>query len=1178
MKNFLKKNWGKISLAILLILISVLSFKTGYSYLSNDNYSPDLNPLLTIERSIKTPAWRSYRVLGFASESEQADIFRAVFYYILNLFLPTWSLSQIFALLCFALGSWFTALLASNLNKDFGKKKYSELAFLLSGIFYIGTLWTVWVYYQNMFPYITQFGFLPLVIWSIYRLVKNFNWKNALIFSISAISLTSTFVIATLFIVDIIVISFFTLIFAIFHSRNTKEVLRKSILTILLFISTQLFWIIPFVHYTINVSGDVVSSHTNRTVTTSIIDLEKQSLDGIDSARMYTRVLETTDDEAGEKYLFEDAQEYLTYDFFKFVGLIPAIFAIISMIFAVFQKKWIFVILGSISFLSWFMIKNQNPPLGGVYTFFQENIPLFKQVFRWPSSKIGQIYIYTLALLSPLGFIFFIDFLTSFLNKKILRIFTWGLFIIGLLSSLYLFNSYLFQGKLFVPRGVVSIPNEYHELGQYLRGNDSKGRILYLPTANNGYFREYDFGFIGSGFLHYIIPNPLIDMALSIGSEVGEEAMLELSNLEMAHDIEGLEEFIQRYEVEYVLIDRNLVQGRYGHSIDWKSVELLADKLERMWGDSDIELYKTNLKDQLLTESLTGEVNTFSRGYSQNPKITPLNLDIKNFDILGGKLKGTFEYEGEDVTLLLEQSVNISELPSLLAIENKRIKIQPAFPNINETSFGISKTFEPSNYDFYQIGNRIYTMEQLLSNIAVDIPYSELNTVQAIYDIGWQKENITTHIANNGKSGDCSGVEFDEDIAVQLQGLASGFSISGDTDLPCMYSSINLPQSGITKIRLNWEVVTDNTYIGYCLYSQEHGRCVNDEKYIYTDGKFGDKEIILPYRLNRNDDITLTIYAYSPTLDDIEVVFRDIEISSTANIENLSLEEERKLPSPTELSLRNGETYTASIPILYGEKSYIYQSSQKEDRLWQINDAQTKDLLKVEWENGIKHIVQGQYLNQYNTLFETNSLDRYIWYWSGKNISNIPSTLCLTYANDDKCWTEDIFLDDQVSSRLNFFRSIGDKRLDLSYRSVSYADITENVLYDFLVMSYPKGWEDIAFVPDNTTKYFEYELSNKGDTTTYQLDEQLPINSLISIPQASESGWLAISFRNRMPNILNNRVTVKGWKQGWDISEVDYDSILVVYYPNLLAYLGYIIWISVFLFSSVKLITKKNER
>jgi hypothetical protein len=86
------------------------------------------------------------------------------------------------------------------------------------------------------------------------------------------------------------------------------------------------------------------------------------------------------------------------------------------------------------------------------------------------------------------------------------------------------------------------------------------------------------------------------------------------------------------------------------------------------------------------------------------------------------------------------------------------------------------------------------------------------------------------------------------------------------------------------------------------------------------------------------------------------------------------------------------------------------------------------------------------------------------------------------------------------------------------------------------------------------------------------------LDNIVTIPQAYEKGWIAIAFENNIPKIIGNRVLVNGWKQGWDISNIDYDNILVVYYPNLLAYLGYLIWISVFVVILSKVLIKKNER
>ena len=1050
-----------------------------------------------------------------------------MFYYVLDLVLPTWSLSQVFALLCFAVGSWFTGLLASNLIKDSGKKKYSELVFLLSGIFYITTLWTVWVYYLNMFPYISQFGFLPLLIWSIYRLIKNFNWKNALITFLCSIVFTSTCVIATLFVVDILVIFFFTLIFAIFHSKGIKEIIKKTFLTILLFICTQLFWILPFVHYTINVSGDIVDSYSNQSVTTSMIDLEKEALGPLDSARMYTRVLETTDDNTGEKYLFNQAEDYMIYDFYKFIGLIPAILGILALVFAMLKKKWTYWLLGVLAIGSWFVIKNQNQPLGFVYRFLQEYIPLFKQVFRWPSSKVGQIYVYAISLLAPVGLLFMFEFLTSFFKKRFFKI------LIGIvaLSSFgilqYFFSSYLFSGDLFIKRGIVDVPSEYYKLQEYLDENDSKGRILYLPTANNGYFREYDWGFVGSGFLHYIVPNPLMDLSLSIGSGVGEDAMWKLRNLELAHDVEGIKEFADKYDVKYILIDRNLVQGRYGYEIDWTTSDLLSEDLPLLWNDSDITLFETDNEETKVSESYSDDINTFSRTISQAPTITPLNMDLTDLDTNNGNIEGSFKYTGTDTYEILTYSdIDIYSLPSSVVIKGNQIIVKPAILTIDNIDIGISKTFSGSQYDFFLIDNQIFSRAQLLEGISLDAKYSAILQIYGIYDRDWNIDNMTSYLANNGKAGNCSGSKFEENIEVKLQGLASGFSIEGKSELPCMYSSVDLFESGIAKININWENITEDTYIGYCLYSSQYGKCLNSEKYIYSNENIGEKEILLPYRLNKNDNLTLTIYAYSPTLDKVETIFRDIKLSTTSNISTLNIVSEDSNIERNGVLLENGKEYTVSIPVIYGDSSYVYLSSQKEDLTWQINEAQGNTLLEVVWDEGIKQVVQGQYLNQYTTLFNTKALEKYLWYWKGENISNIPSTLCLTYATDDKCWVEDLFRDNQEYSTLNFFKSIGNQRLDFSFRSVSYSDISENTLNDIIVMKYPSSWEEIKFTPESVSSYTEYELESIGSSsqgTIYVLKDRLPTDSLITIPQSSSNGWLGIATSSGFPKILNER-------------------------------------------------------
>ncbi len=125
MKDVFKKLWyifrqkyGQILLVLLLLIICIISIRWGYYLLSNDNYSPELNPWLSIQRYLESPAWRGYRVLGVPSDTEQADIFRSIFFFLLKPILPDWILGQLFYLLCLVVGSLSMAILVSSIVKE----------------------------------------------------------------------------------------------------------------------------------------------------------------------------------------------------------------------------------------------------------------------------------------------------------------------------------------------------------------------------------------------------------------------------------------------------------------------------------------------------------------------------------------------------------------------------------------------------------------------------------------------------------------------------------------------------------------------------------------------------------------------------------------------------------------------------------------------------------------------------------------------------------------------------------------------------------------------------------------------------------------------------------------------------------------------------------------------------
>jgi hypothetical protein len=132
----------------------------------------------------------------------------------------------------------------------------------------------------------------------------------------------------------------------------------------------------------------------------------------------FTRLLGTTDDPNTGSYIFPFSTDYNQYDFYKVIGYIPLLFSVLGLVFVIAKKKFSLLPLWVVMLGCLFLLKNQNSPFGDVYIWLQNNIPIFKEVFRWVSSKLLQPYLITLILTAGIGFLLFANFLGSFLKGK----------------------------------------------------------------------------------------------------------------------------------------------------------------------------------------------------------------------------------------------------------------------------------------------------------------------------------------------------------------------------------------------------------------------------------------------------------------------------------------------------------------------------------------------------------------------------------------------------------------------------------------------------------------------------------------------------------------------------------------------------------------------------------------
>ena len=1193
MSNIFKKLWyilrqryGQILLILLLVVVCFVSFRSGKFLLSNDNYSPELNPILSISRYIESPAWRGYRVLGVPSDSEQADLFRSILFFVTRPFTSSEAAGQVYYLFCLVVGTISMAVLVSSFVRDSKIRKYYQIAYLFSGVVYMTTLWTMWLFYQVMAPYISNFAFFPLLLLTMYKYMKNPSLENIFFVFLSSLMFSAVSVIATLFIVDAIVIGLFLIVIGLSLKRTFWSVVGRISKALGIFIITQLFWILPFIHYTITNSQNVLDSYVNKTITTSTIDLESAMETPMNAARFYNRNLFEMDE---NRYVFPMGYEFESYDFYKVIGFLPAFLSVLAIFFAILKKHKKLFFWGLLVFGSWFLIKVINPPFESLFVFFQEHIPFFKQVFRWPFSKLGQIYLVSLTVLSTFGLIYLISFLASFFKKgKGRNVFKFVLFTFFLLLPL-IYSEYIFRGDIFSNRSLVEYPDDYARLNEYINKNNIMGRIYYAPPSNNNYFRKNDWGFWGSQFISYAIPNPMMDLSSAIGSNLSEQAMLDLSNVYRAGDKEKFNQLLKKYEVEYILFDKSLILEGFSFDLDEEKNTLLLSEYPTVWDTEILSLYKVENEDTDIYIEVLGSTSTdrnyFVRNTSQSPSLQLSNLQLENLRLNNNELVGEYAHGGAGA--FFKNNLNeeeLGELPTKVSLKDGQVIVTPSYPYIEGDHTTLpSKTFDASRFGYYIIQNRVYTTEQLLKTLTVEQEYKAFNSIFSVSEAFKTVDMLPELLLSQGS--DCSGNEIVNKTDVTKEEVASGVKLKGSSELPCIYARLpKLEGVGqyVIKVKFNWEA-TNGNYPGYCIFSELENRCLNREKFFDNKNGFGEQELVIETVVSELDKASLILYSTNTNSDlSTEVVFRKIELSYTPvdiSLMNISESEEY---IPEEIYLNSGERYLVKTPLIYGNSSYIYDADVQKDLLWQpIKSSLGKDsVYEISVTDGMRQVAKDQVLNQSVELFETDPNSKYLFFWNGENVSNIPSSLCLIYSDENKCWFQEMFSADVRKRERRFFESDSkSKFLNLIYGSTSYKLVTENVLRDLLVMEYPKEWDSVLYSGGSKKTYTELEAGSifkSHNSTFYRLDidNMKGENILVSIPQSSNPGWFAIGkVKDGFFKILSkdSRVMLNGWKQGWDISDIDYEYVTILYWPNLLSYFGYFAILFLFIYIPIKI-------
>ncbi|MCX7881569.1 MAG: hypothetical protein N2482_03640 [Patescibacteria group bacterium] len=547
----------------LIFLLEIILFFNNYlpgTFLIGwDNLIPELNLSLNFKRSLFS-VWQEYRGLGLLDGmSHASNLFHTLYIALFSVFLPTNLLRWIFIFSTHLLGGIGFYYLGKKLFQD------KKSAFL-GALFYMFNLGVIQIYSAPLEVFTTHFLTLPFLTLAVFNFLELPSKKNSLIlFLISLLNTPQSFV-PPVFIVFFIIF-FSILIFDFLKNKN----FQKIFIAFLIVISTNLFWLLPFLYSAKHNSKIIQNSRINQ-YSSERIYLKNKSYGDIKNILTFKGFMMNTIEffpkENENKSIMTIWKSYSEKNLFFFGYFLIFIISSIGIIKTVKDSNFkIFPFLTTF-FISFFFLANNTPVFEQLNNVFRSIFSTLGEAFRFPFTKFITVFAFCYAILFSLGI--------SIVFKKIEKLrnllFIFILAIIGYLS----FPS--FQGYFISPLMKQKIPQEYFKIIDFFRNNNENKRIAFLPTPSFWNWEYRKWGQVGSGFLWYGIPQPILLRAFDPWSYYNEQFYNEIAYAQKQEDINLFNLILKKYNIEYLLLDTSIINNLTPKPINYEKIIKFLDE------------------------------------------------------------------------------------------------------------------------------------------------------------------------------------------------------------------------------------------------------------------------------------------------------------------------------------------------------------------------------------------------------------------------------------------------------------------------------------------------------------------------------------------------------------------------------------------------------------------------
>lgn len=670
----IKHLWPAGILISVVLALGFINYKPDTLLTGWDNLHPEFNLGVNIQRSVFA-VWQEYQGLGLLGGMGHAsDLVRQLFLALLNPFVPMHSLRYAWTIGTLLIGTLGTYVFIKSLLIPYqnGKK---DIYAAIGALFYLLNLATLQTYFVAFEAFINHYAFLPWLLWACISYVRTNSKKQLIILTLIALIATPSAYIPTLFVAFLIAL--FILLFGLFIFSNTRiELIKKSVKMLSVIFIVNAFWLLPFLYFTLTSANITVDSKMNQMATDTIFSQNKEFGTLQDTILLKGFWFNNVDPdmEGNFRHMLSSLRSHLSNPLIVGIGVTLFSVIILGVINALTKRRPFHLAVLLLFIFSFAMLCVDTPPFSWAVSVFRE-LPLFGQAFRFPFTKFSILAAFSYSLMFTLGVEFIVNLLKRFHQKIVLLI-------VGLAAAILMgiFTLPAFTGSLFYEKEQVALPQEYIQTFEFFNKQDPNTRVANFPQHTYWGWNFYEWGYGGSGFLWYGIKQPILDRAFDVWSPTLENYYFELSTALYSNDNEKLFAVLNKYQVNWLLVDKNVYSPFSPKSLHFDQIDLFLSEnpnISKSAQYGKIAIYKVKLNDNpknyLFSTPSLPQSNSYTWG-----------LDDTTYQATGNYI------EGENLnTIVPFRSLSSARLQKdneyIVTEDNKSITISNTLPAITKS-------------------------------------------------------------------------------------------------------------------------------------------------------------------------------------------------------------------------------------------------------------------------------------------------------------------------------------------------------------------------------------------------------------------------------------------------------------------------------------------------------------